>query len=140
MAYATLTDVSTRLGRLITDTDEVAQVQAWLDDVSAIITARIPDLDAGIALGTPSAAVVAMVSANAVIRKIRNPEGKVAEDVDDYRYRLNADAARGDLFLTDEEWALLSPTSSGGAFTITPGGARPLAGQWVHPDVWVPLP
>lgn len=121
MAYATLTDVSTRLGRPITSTEEVAQVQAWLEDVEALILAYLPGLAAAIANGAPTLPVVVMVEANAVIRKIRNPEGKVSEDVDDYRYRLNADAARGDLFLTDAEWALLStPSVSSGAFSVRP--------------------
>lgn len=120
MAYATLTDVSTRLGRPITSTDEVVQVNAWIEDVEALILARIPTLVADVATGTPSAALVAMVEATAVIRKIRNPEGKVSEDIDDYRYRLNAEAARGDLFLTDAEWVLLSPSSGGGAFSVSP--------------------
>lgn len=120
MAYATLTDVSTRLGRSITTDAELAQVNAWLADVETLILSRIPTLAALIAAGAPSQGIVVMVEANAVIRKIRNPEGKVSEDIDDYRYRLNADAARGDLFLTDPEWALLSPGNGSGAYSVTP--------------------
>src|SRR5690554_840820 len=99
MSYANVTDVSTRLGRPITDADEIAQVNAWLSDVSALIEARIPNIAARVADGQPSAAVVAMVEANAVIRKVLNPEGKVSEDIDDYRYRLNENARRGEVFL-----------------------------------------
>lgn len=140
MTYATLSDVSTRLGRPITDAEEIAQVTAWLADVEAMILARIPDLDELVADGSPSAAVVAMVEANAVIRKIRNPDGKVSEGIDDYNYRLNENARKGELFLTDEEWALLLPGAANGAWTIRPVGLRRGPGQWVHPDVWVPLP
>jgi hypothetical protein len=120
VAYATLTDVSTRLGRPITSTDEISQVLAWLDDIEALILTRIPTLDALVTAGTPTSAIVVMVEANAVIRKVRNPDGKVSEDIDDYSYRLNADAARGDLFLTDGEWALLAAGSSSGAFSVRP--------------------
>ncbi|GIG27182.1 Gp19/Gp15/Gp42 family protein [Cellulomonas denverensis] len=140
MTYAVLTDVATRLGRPITDTNEVAQVNAWLSDIEALILSRIPDLAAQIADGHPTEAVVKMVEANAVIRKIKNPDGKQNERIDDYSFGLNTDAARGDLFLTDEEWALLEPGSGEGAFTIRPYAADPRRGQWVHPDVWVPAP
>ncbi len=140
MTYAVLTDVATRLGRPITNPDEVAQVNAWLADIEALVLGRIPDLADRVSAGNPTEAVVKMVEANAVIRKIKNPDGKQNERIDDYSYGLNTDAARGDLFLSDEEWALLLPGSGEGAFTIRPYGADPRLGQWVHPDVWVPLP
>lgn len=139
MSYATVADVATRLGRPITDPGEVAQVQAWLHDAEAVILARIPTLSTLIADGAPTVAMLVMVEANAVIRKIRNPEGYTSETIDDYTYRYNEQVRRGDIFLTDEEWSLLLPGQSG-AWTITPSGARRRCGEWVHPDVWVPLP
>ena len=48
MAYATITDVSTRLGRPTSDTLEIAQVTAWISDVEAAIAARF--LRAGLVL------------------------------------------------------------------------------------------
>ena len=140
MAYATITDVSTRLGRPIADAAEVAQVTAWIDDIESLILARIPDLTDAVTAGAPTAQTVAMVEANAVIRKIKNPDGKVAEGIDDYNYRLNENARKGELFLTDEEWALLLPGQPSGAWTITPFGSTRRRGSWVHPDTWVPLP
>lgn len=133
MTYATVADVSTRLGRPITDSNEVAQVTAWLGDVEALILARIPDLAALVAAGTPTAPTVVMVEANAVIRKVKNPDGKQNERIDDYSYGLNADAARGDLFLTDAEWSLLRPASTSGAFSTRPGfepDGYPLPVNW----------
>lgn len=140
MAYATITDVSTRLGRPITDASEIAQVEAWIGDVESLILARLPGLPAAVIDGTPTAATVAMVEANAVIRKIKNPDGKVAEGIDDYNYRLNENARKGELFLTDEEWALLTPGQQSGAWTIRPYGSTRARGSWLHPDAWVPLP
>lgn len=140
MTYASITDVSTRLGRPIVDTLEVAQVNAWLEDVEAIILARIPGLPDAVIAGSPTAATVVMVESNAVIRKIKNPDGKVAERVDDYDYRLNENSRKGELFLTDEEWALLTPDGPDGAFTIRPWRDLSGCGWWVHPDVWVPEP
>ncbi len=121
MTYATVADVSTRLGRPIAEGTEVAQVQAWLDDAEAIILGRLPDLVAAVAAGVPSTATVVMVESNAVIRKIRNPEGYTSETIDDYTYRYNEQVRRGDIFFTDDEWALLRPTVSGGAFSTQPG-------------------
>lgn len=120
MTYANVHDVATRLGRPITDPDEVAQVLAWLTDVEAMIRARIPNLDLRVAEECPAADVVTMVEASAVVRKVLNPEGKVSEDIDDYRYRLSENSSRGELFLTEEEWALLSPARGGGAFSVRP--------------------
>lgn len=140
MAYATVSDVAVRLGRPISDPLEVQQVEAWLEDVEAYIVARIPDLADRVADGSPTAAVVAAVESNAVIRKIQNPNGVVSEGNDVYNYRLNENSRKGELFLTDEEWALLLPNGGTGAFSIIPGGTRFRDGRWVHPDVWVPLP
>jgi hypothetical protein len=122
VAYASIDDVSTRLGRPISSTEEVAQVGAWLSDVEALILTRIPTLEALVLAGAPTPDLIVMVEANAVIRKILNPEGKVAENVDDYQYRFNENVARGDLFLTDAEWALLTPAAASNAFTIRPYG------------------
>lgn len=122
MTFANITDVGNRLGRPITDAAEVAQVNAWLGDVEDIILRRIPDLAAQITAGTVAQATVVRVECQAVIRKIQNPDGKVAENVDDYGYRYNENVRRGELFLTDEEWADLTPESPSAAFTVAPYG------------------
>lgn len=141
MTYASVTDVSKRLGRPITAGTELDQVEAWLEDIESLILARVPNLAANITDGRPTAATVTMVEANAVIRKVKNPDGYTSETIDDYTYRFNESARKGDLFLTDEEWALLlPPLSTGGAWTIAPYGSRRGRGEWIHPDVWVPLP
>src|SRR4051794_19748347 len=102
MTYATVPDVAVRLGRPIVDTNEVAQTQALLGDVEAIIFAVIPDLAADITAGSPTVDVVVMVEANAVVRKLRNPDGKVQERIDDYSFGYAKDAAHGDLYVTDD--------------------------------------
>jgi hypothetical protein len=130
MTYAVLTDVSTRLGRTISDTAEVSQVNAWIADVERLILRRVPDLAASITAGDVTTADVVMVECQAVLRKIKNPDGKKDERVDDYSYGLNPEAAKGELFLTDEEWASISPASPEGAFTIAPSGLRDVDGEW----------
>ena len=89
MSYATVVDVATRLGRPIDSPEEQAQVQAWLDDAEALILARIPNLPDRVAAGSPTVATLVMIESNAVIRKIRNPEGYTSETIDDYTYRYN---------------------------------------------------
>lgn len=121
MAFANLTDVADRLGRPISDPDEVKQVNAWIGDVEVIIRSRIPDIDDQIGDGALSSDVVTMVTTNAVVRKALNPTGKQNERIDDYSYGLTEDAARGDLFLTESEWGLLMPVSASGAFSVRPG-------------------
>jgi hypothetical protein len=140
VTYANVDDVAVRLGRPITDSNEVAQVNAWLEDTEALIRARIPDLDELVASGALDEDLVVLVECNAVVRKIKNPDGKLNEKIDDYSYALTDEAARGDLFLTDAEWALLEPGGGHGAWTIRPAGALARNGWWLHPDVWVPLP
>lgn len=135
MTFASIDDVSTRLGRPITDPLEVAQVTAWLEDVESIILRRIPDLDARVTAGNPPAATVVRVEANAVIRKIRNPDGKVSETIDDYTYRLGGDARRSDLFLTDDEWSEILPVVISGAFSTRPG-FEPDRGGYVPLNAW----
>lgn len=71
--------------------------------------------------GALDAGLVANVEAAAVARKILNPGGLKSEQVDDYAYSRVSDAAQVDVTLTDEEWALLTPSrSERGAFSITP--------------------
>ena len=141
MELAVLDDVSIRLGRRIEEGSEAQQVRAWIGDVQAMILARIPDIEERVATGLVSPAVVSAVIANAVIRKVKNPDGKQNERIDDYSYGLTADAARGELFLTDEEWALLLPNTVTGAFSIRPHGlGHTRRGTWVTPTDWVPAP
>ena len=134
MSYATVTDVQVRLGRPITSAAEIAQVTAWLTDVEALIKVRIPDLDQRVLAGQVDESIVSLVEAQVVVRKVKNPDGKQNERIDDYSYGLTTDAARGDLFLTDEEWALLLPVSATGAFTIRPYGApdTPNPARWLQ--------
>lgn len=139
MTYATIADVAVRLGRPIVDTNEVAQTNALLGDAESIIFAKLPDLPADITAGVVPVETLVMVESNAVVRKLRNPDGKVQERIDDYSFGYAKDAARGDLYVTDDEWAMLTPgTSDGGAWTInTTAGA---GSRWgTAPDPWVPL-
>lgn len=112
MAVATVNDVATSLGRPITDTTEVAQVEQWLADAELLIRLRLGD----VTLLDQDA--LAFVEREAVVLKMRNPEGYSSESIDDYTYRWGRDSGR--VTITDEWWEMLSPETEGGAFTIRP--------------------
>jgi hypothetical protein len=126
MAYATVNDIEVRFGRTLSAT-EVAQVTAWIEDLEAEILEGVPLLEALILAGRPTTGTLKRVISGAVIRKLQNPEGlrTTTVAIDDYSTTKTVDSANstGWLGLTDDEWSLLLPGSSGDAFTIRPYGA-----------------
>lgn len=125
MTYANIIDVAAELGRPVpVDAPTIAQWNRWLTRIENIILARIPDLADRIAAGELTAALVADVEAAAVARHALNPEGvrQVTRAIDDGSVTKLIDQARsaGELDLTNEEWALLLPTSDVGAFSTRP--------------------
>lgn len=126
MAYATVSDVEVRYGRTLT-TAEAAQVGAWIDDLESEILERIPLLESLVVAGRPTVSTLRRVISAAIIRKLQNPQGLRTRTVaiDDYSTTETVDAANsaGYLGLTEDEWSLLLPGSSGDSFTITPYGA-----------------
>lgn len=131
MTYATLTDVSTRLGRPITLAAEIAQVEAWLGDVEAQIIARFTRaglvLSAQIALDDPSLETIVRVEAEAVIRRIYQPlPGRTSQTVavDDGSVTDRWESGRSapvDGWLTASEWSDLLPSATTSAFSTRPG-------------------
>jgi hypothetical protein len=113
MTVATVDDVATSLGRPITDVAEVAQVEQWLGDAELLIAARLGDIT------LLDQAMLAYVEREAVVLKMRNPEGYQSETVDDYTYRWGEN--RGRVSILDEWWNLLDPDAGGGAFSVRPG-------------------
>ena len=106
MAYATVIDVATTLGRPITDPGEQAQIVNWIAKTERIISARLGDLDA------LDRQILADVISEVVARRARNPDGKRNERIDDYSYTLDAAASAVELTLTADEWARLSQDGS----------------------------
>ncbi|MGO3021951.1 MAG: Gp19/Gp15/Gp42 family protein [Brevibacterium sp.] len=133
MAFANLQDVQTRLGRLISEAPEIDQVNAWISDVEATIQSRIEDLPDRVAIDPVYEALVKKIIAQIVCRKIKNPDGKQNERIDDYSYGLGSEAARADLKPTEDEWEELAPGSSAGseAFTVRMPIAPGFSERWV---------
>lgn len=106
VAYATVIDVATTLGRPITDPDEQAQIVNWIGKTERIIAARLGNLD------NLDRQILADVISEVVARRARNPDGKRNERIDDYSYTLDAAASAVELTLTADEWARLSQDGS----------------------------
>ena len=106
MAYATVIDVAVTLGRPITDPDEQAQILNWVAKTERIISARLGDLAA------LDRQILADIISEVVARRVRNPDGKRNERIDDYSYTLDAAASAVELTLTADEWARLSQDGS----------------------------
>jgi hypothetical protein len=121
VTFATVQDVADELGRPITSSTEIAQINGWLRRVEATIKTRVPDLAALVTAGTLDAVLVAGVEAAIVARKALNPEGKSSETIDDYTYKYDSSAAAKSLTPTEDEWILLRPRLARGSFTIRPG-------------------
>lgn len=142
MSYVTVPEIAARIGRALTDL-EAAQVNAWIDDLDAMISLRVPDLEDRVAQDQPSVAVVRMVYAQAIRRVLLNPEGlrQYTESIDDYSVTKTVDSAMSSsaLYLTDDEWGLLSPASTGDAFTIRSHGATDYTGDWRDTTTWTPI-
>lgn len=121
MPYASVDDVIEEAGLSDPDSGQLAQIDRWLRRVEATIRLRVPDLDALVTSGALDRQTVADVEAAAVGRKTANPLAMRVEQIDDYSYTRAGDAVQVDVMLTDEEWALLTPTRPrGGAFSVTP--------------------
>lgn len=99
--------------------DEIHVARSKLTFASAIVRAEIRDVDDRITAGTLDPNLVTGVVVEMVLRVMRNPDGKVEEQIEDYRYRLDSAQSTGGMYLSDVERALLGPRA-GRAFSIAP--------------------
>jgi hypothetical protein len=84
------------------------------------------DLDAEIATDADLSAEVVRVLATAVLRVMKNPDGKRQESIDDYSWQRDQAVSAGLLYISDDEFSDLIPEASGpgGAFMIDPLAGR----------------
>lgn len=123
MAVIDYTVVETSLGRTLSAAER-AQVEQWIGDAELLIGARLGDL------ALLDQDVLAYVVREAVVARMRNPEGFQSETIDDYTYRHGAESRR--VTILDEWWRLLDPDSGSGAFS-----ARPyFVPDTVDPGLW----
>lgn len=118
------TDVAARWRPLSAEESDVALTllsDAWVM-LKRHATRRGVDIETAIATDVDLKSGVIRVLANAVLRVLKNPEGKAQESIDDYSYTRNGDVAGGALGFTDDELDDLLPGlgESGRAFTYDP--------------------
>ena len=122
---ASVQDLTARSLRPLS-TLETTVAGVLLDDAYARVVARVPSV-AGWVSDPDRMRLVVQVQCAMVLRVLGNPDGKLEETIDDYRYRLDSAVSSGALYVSDAEAALLgsTPGISDGAFTIRPAGSGP---------------
>lgn len=123
MTVATDSDVAVAIGRPISDSQERAQVNYWLEAAELLIRSRlgaVADLDQE---------AVKYVETEAVVAKMRNPEGYQSESIDDYTYRFGAESRR--VVILDEWWALLAPGEGTAIYSTRPGFESDIPDSWL---------
>jgi len=108
---ATVVDLEDRWRPLSADERTVAQ--AVLDDAwHAVLLPLRPNLPVQVAGGSVSERTVRFVLCSMVLRVLRNPDGKVQESIDDYRYQRDASVSSGSLYVSPDELAMLTLAAS----------------------------
>lgn len=92
-------------------TQETVNAQAYLDDAWSLLTTRRPTLEADITATTVSQGSVERVVCAMVLRVLRNPDGYITEAVDDWSGTRSPARASGELFVTPEELADVTPAA-----------------------------
>lgn len=100
--------------------------QTFLDDGWRLLGLRIPDLQAKVTAGVDDySGLVVATLAVAVLRVMKNPDGKRQESIDDYSWTRDQAVSAGLLYFTTQELDDLNPGSAvlGRAYTIDPLGS-----------------
>lgn len=128
MSVATIDDVATSLGRPALTAEESAQWERWLDNAEMQIRLRLGPVD------LLDQEALAFVEAESVILKIRNPDGKQNERIDDYSYGRASANAQGQIVILPEWWNMLDPSTGSGAFSVRPyfEPDEPVYAPWVN--------
>lgn len=115
---ATTADLESRW-RTLTAQEEINGA-TFLEDAWGMLRRKIPTLADLVAADADLAAEVVRVMATAVIRVMKNPDGKRSESVDDYTWERDQAMSAGLLYFSDDELEDLSPGvgSKGRAFSV----------------------
>lgn len=108
-------------------TQETTNGTTFLADAWRMLRKRIPTLEADITADTSGdlAAEVVRVEATAVLRVMKNPDGKRQESIDDYSWMRDQAVSAGLLYFTDDELndLIVDNTGPSGAFSVNLLGA-----------------
>lgn len=135
---ATVGDVAAQFGSMSTAQQGLAST--LLRGASALLRARVPDLDARIAAGTLDPSLAALAATNLVLRVMRNPTGLRSKTVGPFTQTWDTTSATGLLHVTADDLGLLvvvAASVAAPASTIWAGSG--LRQEWtdgVHPGRW----
>lgn len=140
---ATSNDLVARSLRPLTS-QETSWGEKRLDDAFDQLVSLRPSIETrldALPVDTRYTNLVIQVVCAMVLRVLNNPDGKLEEQGDDYRYRLDAAVSTGALYASAAELALLSAGDAvaDGAWTIRPSGVPYGPGYWSDTTTWVPL-
>ena len=127
---ATTADLEARWRPLVGQ--EIVNGQTFIADAWRMLKRRYKaldstaNLDTAVAADADLSAEVVRVIATAVLRVMKNPDGKRQESIDDYSWQRDQAVSAGLLYISDEEFGDLIPGSEGpsGAFMIDPLAGR----------------
>lgn len=141
---ASATDLANRSLRTLT-AREIEVGGILLEDAWNMVVSARPSVATRLDATPPATefrGLVVQILCAMVLRVLNNPNGKLEEQGDDYRYRLDQAVSTGALYISEAELARLSEGDdvSDGAFTIRTDAAVTAAGYWSRPDLWTPLP
>lgn len=103
---------------------ETTNAQTFLDDAWRMLkrqlTAQGVDIETLMVTDVDLTGEVVRVVATAVLRVMKNPDGKRQESIDDYQWTRDQAVSSGLLYFTDDEIGALVPGMSGGrrAFSV----------------------
>lgn len=139
--FATPTDVVTlwRPSNPVLSDPETTYVTVLLTQASALIRRGVSGIDDAIASGDVDADLVSMVAANAVLRVLRNPSGASQQSIGPESASFAGVKAAGQVVITAEELALLSPLSDGTTVGGSVVGSFRLARPRLHEACADPL-
>ncbi|GAA4123275.1 hypothetical protein GCM10022215_29780 [Nocardioides fonticola] len=112
---ATTEDLANRWRPLTTQETTVGET--LLGDAWVMLTRRLPDLETLMADDADLTLEVTRVLATAVLRVLKNPDGKRQESIDDYSFTLDNSRSAGELYISDDEISSLIPQGNSGAFS-----------------------
>lgn len=108
---ATTQDVVNRW-RPLSDT-EVVNAETFLDDAWRMLKRDRDDLETRMAADEELTAEVVRVLSQAVVRVLKNPDGKRQEAIDDYSWTRDQAVSAGLLYFTDDELRAIEDEETG---------------------------
>lgn len=114
---AIVADVESRWRPL--SAQETTNAQTFLDDAWGMLVRRFPNVESLFVTDAGLEPEVIRLLATAVLRVMKNPDGKRQESIDDYSWTRDAALSAGLLYFTADELDALFSESGGGAFSFS---------------------